>query len=207
MDEETKDPGPDMSYFKRTKGIREFKELSESLKVNELGCVMLRVDPINIWNSDFIRELLDPDDLYVSSNPELFWVDGDVSNEGHLTLLYGLMTPAYEQKDNVDLVLEDWVRPTTVRSESVTAFPSPFDNENYAAIVARVYVSELDDAHARLSYLPHVDVHAKYLPHITLFYVKASVAEYWVNVLNRFPLEFTVSEDWLDYGSKDAKKA
>ena len=189
-----------MGDLKNTRSINEFADELE-INTSTLGCVMLDLNSINIWSNDQMAALLDPSELYVSENPEHFWIKGDVTDDLHVTLLYGLLTPAYEQGKNIDTVMRGWERPKLLRAGQIDLFPSPYDDENYMAVVAKVHDDALDDAHARLSYLPHVDTNPKYKPHVTLFYVKANAAEYWKEVLNRFPFTFEVSQSWLNLGS------
>jgi 2'-5' RNA ligase len=79
-------------------------------------------------------------------------------------------------------------------------FPST-DDENYAAIVAEVEDQHLEEAHQRLSYLPHVNTFAQYRPHMTLCYVRLETAQKWMDVLNEAQFHIYVTEG-LDYGSE-----
>lgn len=184
-----------------TKNIHEFPELMQRIGINpgELGAVMLPVESFDIFGEGRDTKL-DTSDLYVSENPKFWWVNGDVSDKAHITLLYGLLTPAYEQKENVDEVLADWDRPEYFAPQRVTFFPSPTD-EKYAAIVVEIDQEDpfLLDAHARLSYLPHVDTYAIYKPHFTLAYVRLEAAQHWMDVINDAQFHIYVKEG-LDYG-------
>lgn len=167
---------------------------------NKLGCVMLPMEPFDLFGEGR-DQLLDVEDLYVSDNPDLFWVNGDVSDKAHITLLYGLMTMAFEQKENVDEVLADWIRPEYVAPERVTFFPGP-NGAPYAAIVVEVEDPHLDEAHARLSYLPHVNTFPAYRPHMTLCYVKLEAAQRWMDILTEAQFHLYVKPEGLDYGSE-----
>jgi hypothetical protein len=187
-----------------TRSIHEYDDLMDrlGLDVNKLGCVMLPMEPIDLFG-DGRADILDIEDLYASNDPAKFWVAGDVSDKAHITLLYGLITPAYEQTENVDEVLASWDRPSYLAVDSVTFFPSPFkDEDGYAAIVAKVEDPHLDEAHARLSYLPHVNTFPSYEPHMTLAYVKLESAQRWCDILNLATLVLEVKQEGLDYGKQ-----
>lgn len=187
-----------------TRSIHDYPDLLKKLDidVNKLGTVMLPVEAFDIFGEG--RDaLLSQGDLYASENPAKFWVQGDVSDKAHITLHGGLLTLAYLQKDNVDEVLDTWVRPTALIPDVVTFFPSPDASEpGYAAIVVTVEDLHLDEAHARLSYLPHVNTFPVYQAHMTLCYVKLEVAQHWCDVLNLATIILHVKEGDLDYGSE-----
>lgn len=186
-----------------TRSIHEFDELMEALliDVNKLGCVMLPVEPFDLFG-DGRDQLLDVEDLYISPDPAKFWVNGDVSEKAHITLLYGLLEPAYKpmMMNAVNTVLAGWDRPEWLIPEGFTFFPSP-DDEEYAAIVVKLDDPHLDEAHQRLSYLPHVDTFAVYQSHMTICYVKLEAAQKWMDVLNDAEFHVYV-KDGLDYGSE-----
>ena len=133
--------------------------------VSKLGCVMLDVD------GPPISKLLPTTWLYSSSNPGRRWISG-AQDEGHVTLLYGLLDNANAIREDVDEVLDGW-EPGQITTDHVGVFPSPFGDEDYSCIVAHLAVTDdLLDAHARLSLLPHIDTHPTYRPHVTLAYVR-----------------------------------
>lgn len=185
-----------------TKSIHEYDELMEKLgiEVSELGCVMLPVEPFDIFG-DGRDQVLDVEDLYASNDPKKWWIQGDVSEKAHITLLYGLITPAFEQKENVDEVLASWDRPEWLIPERVTFFPSPYEDEPYAAIVVEIEDQHLMEAHQRLSYLPHVNTYPTYRAHMTIAYVRKEKAQRWMDVLNAADFHIYV-KDGLDYGEK-----
>lgn len=182
-----------------TKSIHDIPGLQDALGINtnKLGAVMLPTQPIDIFET---AADLDPADLYVSDDPELFWVNGDVSDKAHITLLYGLITPAYEQQELVDLALAGWERPDYLLSEGVTIFPGPNDAP-YAAIVVKLDDKFLDEAHQRLSYLPHINTYAHYQQHMTLCYVKLEAAQHWMDQLDAGIGAIWVGQG-LDYGKE-----
>ncbi|GAA4176470.1 2'-5' RNA ligase family protein [Gryllotalpicola koreensis] len=183
--------------------IRQFKAVTDALgiEVSELGCVMLPVSSFDVFDG---REgLLDQADLYTSTNPEHWWVDGAVAAKGgHVTLLYGLLQRAWQIEDQVRAVLADWEPPAQLSVSHVEVFDSPDPDEPYGCVVARLDVTrELADAHARLSFLPHVDTFPEYKPHVTLAYVKRRKAHDWADLLNLDTLTFDVIPE-LDLGKR-----
>jgi hypothetical protein len=171
------------------------------ININQLGCVMLPVEPFDLFGEGR-SDLLSQDDLYVSNHPDKFWIKGDVSDRAHITLLYGLMTPAYEQKESIDTVMAGWDRPEYLIPDWVTIFPSRDEEEpGYAAIVAEVQDEHLIEANQRLSYLPHISTFPEYRAHMTLAYVKMEQAMKWKDVLNLATFHIYTKEE-LDYGSE-----
>lgn len=185
----------------QTKNIHEFDSTLELLGINtnKLGCVMLPCEPFDLFGEGR-DQLLDVEDLYHSDNPELNHVAGDVTHKSHITLLYGLMQKAYlpHIKNAVDSVLEGWDRPEYLAPERIDFFPDP-RGEGYAAIVIKVDDPHLEEAHARLSYLPHVNTFPRYDPHMTVAYVKLEAAQKWMDVLQKAQFHIYV-KDGLDYG-------
>lgn len=152
------------------------------IDLQDLGCVMLDVEPIPI------EEIVPPgleDQLYFSS--AFPYAQGAVgANTGHVTLRYGLITKAYEQREAVYRVLGDLVdSQDEVRITHVHGFPSPLPGaEPYVCIVGAVSSYHLDNANQALGLLPHIDTYPDYRPHVTLAYVKAEHAEEWIERLN-----------------------
>lgn len=143
---------------------------------SRLGCVMLDVDIPEQLSAVIPQEL-----AYTSTNPDLWWVNG-IQEKGHVTLKYGLL-PNIVDIRGVTEVLEGWSPSTHYREDGsemykvvyvsgFTYFESPMENEPYDCIVATVYDDEVEEAHARLSYLPHIDTYTPYKAHVTLAYVK-----------------------------------
>lgn len=171
------------------RSIRDYPWLQEATGVdpNKLGAVMLSVRfPDDILERGYEVGALLPEDLHTSPNANRFWVKGDVIEDAHVSLLYGLVTPAYEQADTIYRLLTDWGRPDWLPVTSFEAFPSPFDDEPYACIVARVedHNGSLASARALLQYLPHVDLFQKWKIHATVAYVEAGATERWLSFLN-----------------------
>lgn len=156
------------------------------LSVDQLGCVMMSVEPL----ADLLDEEmgLSAADLYTSAHPDRHYIDGLVKTP-HVTLLYGLL-PGVSQQHIAD-VMADWEAPLGIGITAITTFPATFpeddpDHNAYEVVVAEVQSmgSELTDAHARLSLLPHIDTHPDYRPHITLAYVKYGRGAEWRELLS-----------------------
>jgi hypothetical protein len=134
------------------------------IDVPKLGCVMLDVEPLPVVN------WAPAEWAYVSNHPDRRWIKGLDAGD-HITLLYGLLSNANVIRTAIDEVLDGW-EPGEVSIDHVGSFPSTFEDEPYACIVGHIKVTpELIDAHARLSYLPHIDTFWEYRPHLTLAYV------------------------------------
>lgn len=144
------------------------------IEFDNLGCVMLDVEPIKV--SDVISE----DELYYSPDPVGGkYTQGIVSETlAHVTLLFGLMESGVKWKPQVDELLDGWNVPS-VEIESVSHFPSANPGvEPYYCIVAKLKVTPgLLDGHERLENLPHISSFGdEYIPHITLAYIKQNDA-------------------------------
>ena len=100
-------------------------------------------------------------------------------------------------RKHVDTVLDGWEL-GSVQITNVTAFAG---NPDYTPLVAEVSTEGLDEANARLRFLPHIDTFPDYRPHITLAYLKpdADVAAY-VDTLNRRLALMQVPVTGLNYG-------
>jgi len=183
-----------------TKSIHEFDWVMEglSIDVNELGAVMLPVEPFELFGQGRSFHL-DPEDLYASNDPSEGWVAGDVTGEAHITLLYGLLKAGYN-KEAIDGVLKGWAAPMWLDPQKVSIFHT--EGKPYSAIVVEVEHTLLRDAHARLSYLPHVNTFPEYKAHVTLAYVKAEKALYWQEVLSNEQFHIYPLHDTIDYGFK-----
>lgn len=135
------------------------------IDVGSLGCIMLDVEGVDLTDA------IDPAWEYRSDDPRLAHVSG-TQTEGHVTLLYGLLSNGNTIRDAVDEVLEGWSL-DQVKTDQLHVFPSPIETEPYVCIVAGQVSPqrELLDAHQRLSLLPHINTHPTYRPHVTLTYV------------------------------------
>src|SRR5664279_1917340 len=142
---------------------RQCPQVYEDLGIdtNSLGCKMLDTEPIEV------SSVIDPEDLY--HDPEDEFAQGVVSEDmPHVTLMYGLLSSGPAMQKHVDAVLNGWSI-DSVQIQAVTAFEG---NPDYTPLVAEVSTDGLDEAHARLQLLPHIDTFATYRPHITLAHLK-----------------------------------
>lgn len=171
----------------RNVNANQFRPMYEDLGIdnNDLGCVMLDVAPIPVTS-------LIPGDpeqvasqLYYSEHPKRQWLRGAVGETtSHITLLYGILTPAAVQ--HVDTVLDGWIMPDHVELSEIEVFESPFEEEKYSCIVARVNITpDLLDAHTRLELLPHINTFPEWKAHVTLAYVRTEHRDAWVEALHK----------------------
>lgn len=171
------------------------------INLNELGCVMLGLEPFEI------RRALGHDlqkDLFWHPDPERWWIKGPVGeSKAHVTLLYGLVktlfTDSHDYFGSIDDVMTGWEQPETVRIAEIVAWTPP-DGGPYRTIVGKIAVDPaLQEAHERLSFMPHVDTFPTYAPHVTLAYVREPAAVDMLAALRRdLPTEQRVG--LLDYG-------
>lgn len=185
-----------------------FKSVYEDLGISipKLGCVMLKVDPIDV------STLIPQSWAHVSDNPDRFWVRG-LEGGDHITLLYGLMHPGPQIIKQVNRVLTGWkpevemaLKPGLGRGLAapwIDIFPSPYQEEPYACLVLHV-AGNLAEAHQRLSFLPHINTFPTYKPHLTLCYVEWEYRNRAKNILaTAFAAEPPkIRPGTLDYGSE-----
>lgn len=135
------------------------------IDLNKLGCVMLDLNPVTLVDSNY--------PFYTSANPDRFWIKGWVAGKTpHVTLLYGLLKPALDCKAEIKEVLSGW-RIETVEVESVDFFESPYADDPYYCIIAKIKPdANLVEGHQRLEFLPHINTFTGYVPHFTLCYLE-----------------------------------
>jgi hypothetical protein len=155
----------------------QFKTVYEDLgyDIGKLGCIMLDIDPEDLV--DRVTAAIPPEAIYVSPDPTDH-TNGIVADQPHVTLLYGLLRSGPELQKHVLQVLDGGnVLPATIRLDSVDYFKSPKADEPYYCIVAHVTITpELQQAHDRLRFLPHIDTFSGYQAHMTLAYIKEDAA-------------------------------
>lgn len=169
---------------------------SLGIDLSKLGCIMAKVETIPVLDLIEAAGAGSEDDLVSTRGrrDDLWWIDGAVGErKAHVTLLYGLLRSGPVWREHVDTLLAD-VDLRVVPIDRVDVFDSPYPDEPYKCIVARIAMTPaLELAHARLSYLPHVNTFPGYKAHVTLAYVKDepspllwadTVAEAWVRALN-----------------------
>ena len=146
----------------------QFEEVYKILGINldTLGCIMLDIKPIE-------ATFIDDNILYYAKDKKKFWINGYVFNKtAHLTLLYGLLESGLKQKKLIDVVLNGW-RMDSIEVEAISSFDSPYKDEPYYCIVAKVKTTDnLLEGHRRLEFLPHINTFTGYKPHLTLAYIK-----------------------------------
>jgi hypothetical protein len=163
------------------------------IDIPNLGCVMLDVEPLDA--STIIPE----EWQYHSRDPRYHWINGTVAGN-HVTLKFGLLQNANLIKDAVDEVLMGWW-PYGIYIKNVDFFPSSIPDEEYACIIAHVDASgSLKEANARLSFLPHIDTHEDYNPHLTLAYVKPEYTKRSIDLLQRAFGAYELKPGSLNYG-------
>lgn len=163
----------------------DYKEIYEMLGYNlsKLGCLMIDTEPIDLpshiiqdWETGagvnfdaFFKELY----MYKANNKERFWIDGYVSDKTpHLTLFYGFLQEAGCYKKHIEILLAN-SKIDTVKIEDVSFFESPYEDEPYYCIVAKVEKTpELLEAHNKMTLLPNIQTFPEYKPHITIAYLK-----------------------------------
>lgn len=115
------------------------------ISVSELGCVMLRIEPLDL-------SAIPPEWGYWSPRADRTWINGIqyADDEQHVTLLYGLLRNANEIRPLVDRVLDGW-KPRPVLVDRIVAWQSPFPDEDYKCVVGEVTNPNLLEAHERFA--------------------------------------------------------
>jgi 2'-5' RNA ligase len=174
------------------------------IDVKDLGCVMLDVE----MPEEALALKQEIRHLYSAKDPKKFWIRGFVADRNpHVTLLYGLLKPAYgEYRAHVDYVLAGWKK-EDVTVESIGTFDTPFEDEPYFCVVAKVaQAASLKDAFDRLSLIPHVNTNAQWKPHVTICYIdKAKGKEYRDEVVAQVAKALvgkTLKAGSINYGKK-----
>lgn len=156
------------------------------IDLRDLGCLMIDTDsPVN-----YLSDALTP---YVSPDPKKFWVKGLLEN-WHATVRYGFLSGV--SADDIDLVLEHVEIPDTLKISGIDVFPSPYPDEKYDCLVARVEDSRLVDMNTALSVLPNVNTFPVYKAHITIGYFEQVPSNPDVTLLGE------VKVKGLNYGHK-----
>lgn len=171
------------------------------ISVNKLGCVMLDLAAIPVTSFIPETEAAVERELYHTTNPEHFWIKGAVGEKkSHITLLYGLLSK--EWQDHIRTVLHDWQVPLFVEVDGLEVFESPYADEKYVCIVARVRITDqLREGRARLELLPHINTFLDWKAHVTLAYVRAEYRDKWVTALEK-NLPETLAVTGIDIGDQ-----
>lgn len=140
----------------------QFPTVYEELGIDfdTLGCIMLDIDQTTL------PQFKNPESLFENSNNSL------ASGNAHITLLFGLMKSGTEWKKQVNEVLAGWTCGSVI-VDSVSFFDiNDPEQEPHYCIIAKIKVTpQLQEGHARLQLLPHIDTFPEYIPHMTIAYV------------------------------------
>lgn len=149
----------------RLKNAHAYPHIYDRLGINlsDLGCLMLSTEsPV---------EFLGDATPYISPDPKKYWIKG-LLDHWHVTVRYGFL-PGVATND-VDDVLKDVEIPNTLSLSGVEIFPSPYADEPYECLVARVEDERLKQMNQALSVLPNVNTFPEFKAHITIgYFVKA----------------------------------
>lgn len=161
------------------------------IDLDRLGCIMAKVNS---------PDLNLPDDwLYYTDNKDRFWISGEVGDDSHITLKYGLLPGV--KKEHVDTVLDGWDLSDIYKKE-VMVFDSPYADEPYKCIVLAMESSSLYEANRLLNFLPNVSTFKNYTPHLTLAYVKEGRVEEAVAYIKSVINTYSPQLKGLDYGGR-----
>lgn len=181
----------------------QFKDMYAGLgySLDKLGCIMLDLKPQTFKINESA--------LYYAKDSKRFWIDGNVAGKTpHVTLLYGLLRSGDELRQQVDTVLPEDCLPKEVVIDHIDYFDTPPNiDEEYYAIIAHLKITpELQEAHDRLSFLPHIDTFPGYKAHFTLAYIKKNdtTRDSLCASLNKHYKGKTIKAKALNYGGDHA---
>lgn len=153
----------------------DYPEIYEMLGYNlsKLGCLMLDTEPIITVYYQIMQDGITayfPE--YKAKNKDRFWIDGYVADKTpHITLFYGFLQESKCYKKHIEILLKD-TNLNTVTIKEISYFDSPYPDEDYYCIVAKVEMTpELEYAHNKMKLLPTIHTFPLYKPHITIAYI------------------------------------
>lgn len=166
------------------KNAHEFPHIYKrwGVDLRDLGCLMLNTES-PVWE---MYEAVP----YVSPDPKKFWIKG-LLDHWHVTVRYGFLSGI--TANDVDDVLADVELPSTLKISGLDVFPSPYEDEEYDCLVARVDDEALTAMNTALSVLPNINTFPEYKAHITIGYFEKNS---WQPPL----LKSSVKTLDLDYG-------
>lgn len=183
-----------------------YKEIYEMLGYNlsKLGCLMLDTDPVITNYYQIMQDGITayfPE--YKAKNKERFWIDGYVGDKTpHLTLFYGFLQEAGCYKWHIEKLLHG-TNIENVKIEDVSFFESPYEDEPYYCIVAKVEKTpELLEAHNKMTLLPNIQTFPDYKPHITIAYIikDEAIRDDFIKHLKKELIGKTLKVIGLNYG-------
>lgn len=157
-----------------------YKEWGVDLR--DLGCLMLDTESP-------VAEIKGSYEPYVSPDKKKFWLNG-LSKDWHVTVRYGFLQGITRQ--HVKDVLSDLEVPTELSISGLDVFPSPYPDEKYNCLVAKVEDESLNAMNTALSILPNVNTFPEYKAHITIGYFTQ---------IPEIELKETVRTLYFDFGS------
>lgn len=162
------------------------------IDTGELGCMMAKFSTPTRLLSQIPEDLLYHDPDKPGEYGKVF--------DSHVTLLYGLLKPAHETREAVDLVLRGLMFHETTLFHVASWFSSPDQPYDVLYLPPKIEYAFVD-AHRRLSRLPHVNLYPVYAPHLTLAYVKKGSARDAAWFVNRLTPDYrTLWFRGYDYG-------
>lgn len=187
----------------------DYKEIYEMLGYNlsKLGCLMLDTEPIK--NTYFIgmddgTGIISPSfPAYYAKDKSRFWIDGYVADKTpHLTLFYGFLQEAGCFKPHIEKLLKD-TNISTVKISEISFFESPYEDEPYYCIVAKIEkTDDLIEAHNKMTLLPNIQTFPDYKPHITIAYIikDETIRDNFIEYLKKELLGKELKVIGLNYG-------
>lgn len=139
---------------------------------------------------------------YYAKDKSRFWIDGYVADKTpHITLFYGFLQEASCFTPHIEHLLEDTAI-SSIEIEDIDYFDSPYEDEPYYCVVAKVKKTEgLLYAHNKMKLLPNIQTYPDYKPHVTLGYIVKNE-----NIRDRFIAHMkdqlvgkTLAVTWLNY--------